>query len=118
MANFIGGNYSVNFLRLIDNDISDSDTPLLASALKRNTRIGTLDLSDNNITDAGRKVLLKAVFDTTSMDSIVESNHLCNVRAYTDMDQEMTAVEAEILLINTEKDDSIGKKIRKKVVLP
>ena len=27
MANFIGGNYSVNFLRLIDNDISDSDTP-------------------------------------------------------------------------------------------
>ena len=121
LADFIGGNHSVETLDLERNRISDSDTPMLATALGRNTRLGIFDLTRNNVTEDGRNVLLKALFDTTSMDSIVESNHTCSLNTCYDAtgngwEQQLTAVEGAVILINFE-GDSIGEKIRKKVIL-
>ena len=62
--------------------LTDNDALLLASALKKNTNLRRVESEQNNdITDEGEKTLLNAVFDPTSMDSIVESNHTC--MAYT-----------------------------------
>ena len=127
LADFIGGNYCAKDLWLDHNKISDSDTPLLASALRTNTHLHRLDLALNNITDAGRKNMLIAVFNTTSVDSIVHSNHSClvhysDIGRYSDIEsvdritREMPANEREIYNINL-GSYSIGEKIRKKVVL-
>ena len=121
VADFIGGNHSVETLHWVHNRMSGNDTPLLASALKKNTQLTFLHLTQNDITEDGRNVLLKALFDTTSMNSIVESNHKCFLNTCygatgNGWEQELTAVEGAVALINFE-GGSIGEKIRKKVVL-
>ena len=125
LADFIGGNYCAKDLWLDHNKISDSDTPLLASALRTNTHLHRLDLAHNNIAEDGRNVLLKALFDTTTMNAIVESNHTCFVNTcfddYGNDAYQMTDIEAEVSVINCGGDSigsyTVGKKIRKKVVL-
>jgi len=121
IANFIRGNYPLEMLGLGCNTISDSDTSILASALKENTNLYWLDLNENNnITEEGEKNLLKALFDPTSMNSIIESNHKCRVFLY-DFDNtsitQRPPLEQELFSINTDDDISIQQKIRKKVVL-
>jgi len=121
IANFIRGNYPLEMLGLGCNTISDSDTSILASALKENTNLYWLDLNENNnITEEGEKNLLKALFDPTSMNSIIESNHKCRVFLY-DFDNtsitQRPPLEQELFSINTDDDISIQQKIRKKIVL-
>ena len=91
----------------------------MASVFKYNSLRFELNLRDNYITEEGEKALLNALFDRTSMDSIVESNHTCV--AYTfDPEPSIIAqrppIETEVLDIN-HGDFTIGQKIRKKVVL-
>ena len=64
------------------NNISNDDAVLLAAALKKNTHLESLDLK-NNITEEGHTKLQQAVYDPTSMNSIVDSNHSCRVTTYT-----------------------------------
>ena len=102
------------------NKISDSDTLLLASALENNTHLKQLDLRNTNITEEGEKILLKAMFDPTSMDSIIGSNHTCQIFTYdinnpTAIDQR-PPLEREVFMING-WEVNIQQKIREKLVL-
>ena len=135
MADFISSNHPIEKLHLKDINIADNDTKLLVLALKTNTRLKELDLRENNeIAEEGEKAILKAMFDQTSLDSIVESNHTC--KAYTKdhyegllsivgftLNPSIVSVprprfylEREALYING-LNISTRKKIRKKVVL-
>jgi len=121
LAEFISCNHPIECIDLGFNNISNRDTVVLASALKENTNLKWLNLKKNDITEEGDKNLLKAVFDPTSMDSIVNSNHVC--RAYTYDINSISAIaerplsEREVHVINANNDMSIQQKIRKKVVL-
>jgi len=107
-------------MSLSHNSISDNGALVLASALKENTRLRRLDLSHNDITEEGGKTLLNSVFNQTSMDSIIESNHTCIIHAWDFTNKESfnqrSDLELEALCIN-EDDISTKQKIRKKVVL-
>jgi len=120
LADFISGNHPTEVMFLNDNKITDSDSSLLASALENNTNLIQCDLSGNDITKVGQKKILKALYDPTSMDSIVESNHICRMYAYDIKNATVVAqrphIEREVFNIN-KGDYTIGQKIRKKVVL-
>ena len=123
ISDFIGSNHpGVGILFLYDNKISDRDTVPLASALKRNTNLHRLDLCHNDVTEEGEKNLMSAVFDPTSMRTIVESNHSCVPHAY-DMNNisaalKLSNVDKELTLINVYSNPAtVGQRIRKKVVL-
>jgi len=121
IADFIRSNHSIQGIILDHDKISDDDTLLFASALKMNTQLRQLDLSDNKITEEGENVLLNALFDQTSMDSIVESNHTCVPYTFDVSKPSIVAqrppLEQELLTINTNNFISIKQKIRRKVVL-
>ena len=60
--------------------------------------------------------MFRALYYPTSMDSIVESNHTC--LTYTLSADQRSRLQKEVSMINSCDDsDSIGQKIRKKVVL-
>jgi len=124
MAEFIASNHPVESIDLANSKISDSNTQLLASSLRKNTCLRRLVLNDNNITDDGLKGLTKALFDaTTTMDSIVESNHTCAVFVIDPNNYpavvitRMPNLDREILRINGNNVISTLQKVRKKVVL-
>ena len=78
IANFLASNPSVECLHLKDNHLNDTAAALLANALKSNTNLQQIDLEDNNgITAIGRKALLESVFNVSSLDTCVASNHKC-----------------------------------------
>ena len=123
LADCIRSNHHTNKkLRLDSNNISDGGTLLLASALNSNTNLNWLNLKNNDITEEGDKHLLKALYDPTSMDSIVESNHTCVAYTYDVKNARVVAqrppIETEVLSINNaDPDISTKQKIRWKVVL-
>ena len=51
-------------LSLHNNNISDNDALVLASALKKNTKLNFFNLKKNYMTEEGEKALLKAMYDT------------------------------------------------------
>ena len=55
--------------------MNDDDAILISQALKRNTKLCNLWLHSNNITSIGVKALLNCVLDSSSLNSISESNH-------------------------------------------
>lgn len=120
IADFISGNHAIEVLRLSYNKLSDNDALVLASALKENTNLRQLDLTKNRITEEGEEALLEAMYDPTSMDSIIDLNHTCIPYTY-DIDNasavaQRPLIEREVFMING-WDISIQQKIRKKVVL-
>ena len=122
ISDFIISNHpTLEVLKLQHNNISDSDSLLLATALNNNTNIKQLNLRHNDITEEGEKTLLKAVFDPTSMDSLVDSNHTCMTYTYdvsnASVLSQRPAVERELMFTNGNENFSVGQKIRKKVVL-
>jgi len=123
ISEFISKNYPTETIMLNYNKISDNDTVLLASAIKMNTNLRQLDVRDNDITEEGEKILLKALFDPTSMDSVVDSNHMCMTYTYDISNASLISqrqrplLETEVFKIILDDDMSIQKKIRKKVVL-
>jgi len=121
IADFIRSNESIETLLLTNNGISDNDTLVLASALMQcSTNLIRLDLQNNNITEEGEKVLLKALYDPTSMDAIAESNHTCKPYTYDTSKSSIVAKrsQTEVLRINGKITSMTNQqKIRKKVVL-
>ena len=126
VADFIERNHPAEGIMLNVNNLSDSHTKILASSLKRNTNLRVFDLKeDGNYTETGRKILLDVLFDATSMDSIVTSNHSCilmsqdmnNFWSSLDVLSTRSDLEVEIEKINRLEDASISQKIRRKVVL-
>ena len=122
MADYISSNHLLRSINLSGNNIKDSGAAQLATALKTNTNMHGLHLYDNDITEDGESCLRKVLFDPTSIDSIVQSNHRSRVYTYDNDDSDNSIIahrpplEKEILRINKE-EYTIGQKIRKKVVL-
>ena len=120
-SDFIRSNHSTEIMFLNHANISDNDTLSLASALKKNTKLKELNLRNNNITREGEKALSNALYDPTSMDSIIESNHTCFAYTY-DFKNVSVAIrqpplEREVFNINANDYISVQQKIRKKVIL-
>jgi len=80
LANFIAENHEkVDTLDLEGNSLADDDVPPLVAAVKKNTNLTVLDVTENDLTENGRVEMMKAVFDTTSVNTVVESNHDCRL---------------------------------------
>jgi hypothetical protein len=75
IAEYLESNPPIGALSLSYNRLNDDDAILISQALKRNTKLCNLWLHSNNITSIGVKVLLTRVFDSSSLNSISESNH-------------------------------------------
>ena len=121
ISDFIRCNNPMKSLDLKYNIISDNDTVLLASVLKKNTNLRQFDLKNNDITEEGEKNLLRALYDPTSMNSIVESNHTCIPHTYDITDHSIVAqrplLEVDVFYTNMMEGYSAGQRIRQKVVL-
>ena len=59
----------------MDND----DAILIARALRGNTNLSELHLDDNDLTEKGNNALSNAIYDPTSLNSVVDCNHVCNI---------------------------------------
>jgi len=121
IADFIRSNHQTEDLDFSRNNIKDNDIELIASALGENTHLKCLNLMDNDITEEGEKHILKALYDPTSMDSIVESNHICFPFVFdpskTSEIVQRSRLEQNVFIINDDRNISIKEKIRQKVVL-
>ena len=117
-------NTNLKQLYLMNNNITDQSIPAFTDALQNNNTLQTLDLMGTNFSSrriyttknnfVGRKEILKALCDTTSLDSIANnSNHTCNLILagcnYAGSHEE------EFSKINALENE--GEKIRYKVVL-
>ena len=122
MADYISSNHLLLGIDMSGNRITDSDATQLAAGLKKNTNLHWLEIHNNDITEEGEMCLRKVLFDPTSIDSIVQSNHRCRVYTYDNNARDNSIIahrpppEKEVLRINKE-ECTIGQKIRKKVVL-
>ena len=79
LPDFLATNPPLKDLFLIENHLDDSDAILIARALKRNTHLEQLILGGNDITDIGRDALRNSLLDSTTLNTIADSNHSCNV---------------------------------------
>jgi len=79
IANWLASNPPMKRLDLKGNNLSDTDTTILANALQNNTNLKRIDLGNNDITSGGRRVLLESVFNVSSLNSCVASNHRCRI---------------------------------------
>jgi len=72
---------SLEHLYLGDTAITDDDVVQISAALQTNNKLCVLSIGGkaNNITAVGRKALTKVLFDTSSLDTVANSNHTCRV---------------------------------------
>jgi hypothetical protein len=75
IAEYLEGDPPIRRIDLYHNRINDNDAILISQALKRNTNMEIITLHTNNFTSIGVKALLTCVFDSSSLNSISESNH-------------------------------------------
>jgi hypothetical protein len=75
IAEYIEGDSPIHRIDLSRNRLNDDDALPISQALKRNTNLTHLNLVGNNFTSIGIKALLSCVFDSSSLNSISESNH-------------------------------------------
>jgi hypothetical protein len=76
---FLAANFPLTNLYLAKNHLDDTDTIMIARALKRNTNLQHLRLAQNSITGIGRNALRDVIFDSTSLNAVADSNHSCHV---------------------------------------
>jgi len=79
IPNYIASNPQLRTLRLSWNKLNDNDARLIAMALKQNTNLIYLHLNDNDMTDSGYRALSKAVYDPTSLNTVYDCNHTCQI---------------------------------------
>lgn len=82
LAKVVASNSPLEHLLLTYNSLGDSGAELLASALKTNDTLLELNLGYNRITSVGMKALRMAVYDTSSLNSLVTSNHSVSIFFY------------------------------------
>ena len=83
IANFLASNPPMKELDLTGNNLNDTDATLLANTLQSNTNLKRLQISSNDITDIGRKALLESVFNISSLNACVATNHTCHIHGLT-----------------------------------
>ena len=80
IPDYIANNTPLKSLFLSGNKLNDNDAILIAQALKHNTKLEDLHLYRNDFTDIGGEAILKALYDPTSLNSVSECNHTCNIK--------------------------------------
>ena len=80
IPDYIANNTPLKSLFLSGNKLNDNDAILIASALKSNSKLEDLHLYRNDFTCIGREALLKAAYDTTSLNSVYNCNHSCQIQ--------------------------------------
>ncbi|EJK61629.1 hypothetical protein THAOC_17848, partial [Thalassiosira oceanica] len=119
----------------LDNDVA----PAVCNVLKPNTTLTSLNLEQNNnlrvmsggrrkwnrverayetqpAVLGGRSEIVKSLFDTSSLQSVVDSNHTCMV-AMKACDYSSGGRRIEKLMKSINSLENVGKKVRYKVVL-
>ena len=79
ISDYLATNPPLTDLYLRNNHLNDEDAVLIARALKHNSTLQILGLEENNITKFGRSALSKALYDTTSLNSMSDCNHTCEI---------------------------------------
>ena len=82
LAKVVASNAPLEHVLLTYNSLGDSGAELFASALKTNDTLLELNLGYNRITSVGMKALRMAVYDTSSLNSLVTSNHSVSIFFY------------------------------------
>ncbi|EJK76190.1 hypothetical protein THAOC_02063 [Thalassiosira oceanica] len=79
IPNLIASNSPLESLDLESNNLNDDDAVQIAESLGRNSNLKELYLDGNNIHQRGRSALLRAIWDTSSMNALSDSNHTCHL---------------------------------------
>ena len=80
----MAANPPLEVLRLTNNHLDDNDAVMIARALKQNTNLDILCIDQNDITDTGRDAIRTAIFDSTSLNAMADSNHSCRIMGIKD----------------------------------
>lgn len=86
IADFLESNPPLNHLELDKNRFNDDDAARLYRALKKNTNLFGLCVRGNSFTVEGVKTMVKAMFDSSTMNAIFDSNHTCQVVLFSQED--------------------------------
>lgn len=116
LCNALKRNTSLAHLNLQNNSFNNKAIPFFVDALRNNTTLLTLDMRSNDIkVQSGRKELIKgALCDPTSLQTIAESNHKCQL--WLNCGKIGNKVANEIEFRNINSLDNEGQKIRFKVI--
>jgi hypothetical protein len=79
LAQVVASNSPLERLLLRGNDVGDNGAALFASALKTNSTLLELNLGYNRMTSVGMDSLRMAVYDTTTLNALVTSNHTVSI---------------------------------------
>ena len=81
ISNFLKENHKLENLYLGNTGMTNTDAVQISEALQTNNKLRVLSVGGkgNNITAVGRKALTKALFDTSSLDAVANSNNTCMV---------------------------------------
>jgi hypothetical protein len=71
---------NLQILKIIDNPLDDATCEMFARALQNNKNLLHVDIRGCEISSTGRSTMLNVVFDTTTFDSLLASNHVCSIR--------------------------------------
>jgi len=94
-----GGDSTLKYLHLDDNKIDDEGVEILVDALKNNTSLETLNLRRNNDISRQRQImLLKLCCDISSIKATLQSNHtLKNIRLISENSDEFTEIDEGVM---------------------
>ena len=98
----------LQILSLKDNHFTDNDIKLMSDALKHNTNLESIRFGED-MSDTSRSKLLQVIFDETSCNALVNSNHVCNIEGF--------RFDYDINNSSVSSSDTLGKKIRKKLYI-
>jgi Ran GTPase-activating protein (RanGAP) involved in mRNA processing and transport len=116
LCNALKRNTNLAHLDIEYNNFNDKSVPFFVDALRNNSTLLTLQMSGNKLkVQGGRKELIKgALCDSTSLQTIAESNHTCLVTLNSGNNGNYATHENEFRNINAL--DNEGQKIRYKVI--
>lgn len=80
IPDFIEANPPVTYLNLSNNHLNDIDAALIAASLHSNTKLRYINLAANDIASIGYLALKIAIFNTSSLNAIADSNHICSIQ--------------------------------------
>ena len=80
VADFFRTNPTLKTLHLDKNSFIDNDVILLAESLKTNTNLVEINFHSNKFDACGAAALLHTVYNTSSLNALSASNHICHIK--------------------------------------
>ncbi|KAL9186473.1 hypothetical protein ACHAXT_005711 [Thalassiosira profunda] len=84
LSDFLANNPPLKRLELGCNKLDENDARLIAASLKSNTNLSYLGLNGNKGASkgGGREALMRAIFDDTSLNTVIDCNHTCQISLF------------------------------------